>query len=1313
MDSIETCEMKLIKLHCSLLLLTVLINIAHSQTDNINKKFIPATLYTSKNGLLSNQIQDIIQDNIGYMWFATSRGLSRFDSSNFLNFSKDKSDHYSLPDNYLEQLMLMPNGQLWLSVEAVGITIFDAFTHESTSIKNSSSNVFKIPTENLFGMATDHDNNVWFSLYGEGIYQWITKEKRFIKHLKSNNDAWLSTNKTFEIFIDSQNRLWVCTIDSLVFVYDINTGESQSFNFSNDGNDPFANPIYGFTESNTGEIYAGGFSGVYKYNEATNDFDVVVSESQITEYSGGNHNSVRRLLIDSKDNLWIGARNALFQFSNDTLHKVFFYEDGKVLESENYIQAMIEDNSGNIWIGTNRVGVIKLTPDWDRYNIYFSKNKEPKDIRLAYLHENNIWVAHPSSKIDLLRNQQNQLTLVKNFSPKLSSSGSTSIDSLYQSKPDYLWISSTAGIHKMDTLSGKTTAVVDKNGMPFANVNLMHKAQNDLVYFYVLSEKTIGYFDEETGTASFIKNTENNHLQGNSLFQMKQGFDGNIWIATNYGIEYLNTSTETFGTIYENPIKQTDLNFYLDEVHQDVWMISDGALHHLHWDGHRLILQEDKYREILPLVKFDQIKKFANDTLLITTKEDGIVEINVKTLDYKVYNKESGLPSNIMVNILSTEDNTVIITESGIAIDNQNYQDFPAPAPKTIIDTLKLGDQKLPLNDKRLILEHNYGSINFDAALLSFSNATMIEYQYILTGLNDKWIDTGTDDKYSFLNLNSGDYTFKVRGRSNYGKWSDPAMYSFTINPPPWNTRWAYILYAALTLSVLLWLMYVYKRKVRYELEIDKQLTQKRLAKAASEAKSNFLARVSHEIRTPLNGVLGMSELLMDTPLDEEQNIYADSIKHSGEHLLDIINDILDLSKIEAGKLELDQQTIDLVGLIDDIIGAFASQAKQKKILFTCYIDPTIEASRTGDAIRIKQILFNLLSNAFKFTQKGAITLNVNTSQTDENLIIINIEDTGIGIDEKTAEKLFKPFVQADTTITRKFGGTGLGLAIVKQLVEKMDGSISAHGKINQGSFFNIKLKLPTNKDQSTHNSDESNHVSLLTRNEKITKSLTSYCQILNIPYDSNLNAQTQCIFIEAFSPLNDLEKQQIRKAITQGIDINVIGFDSERIRSQLFSKAKCVRLIYPPITLKQLKKLCSKQHTHQKHIERKTIAQTALKIIVIEDNLINQQVSIEMLEKMGHVVDIVDSAEEGLVLLNRNSYDLLCIDYHLPGLDGIQFIEKWQNPNDTPIIVITADLTDKVFQECQQLNITNIVTKPYTQKALLTAINNALKNSA
>lgn len=1309
MDSIETCEMRLLKLSCTLLLLTVLINIAHSQTDAINKKFIPATLYSSKNGVLSNQIQDIIQDSSGYIWFATSRGLSRFDSSNFLNFSKDKSDHYSLPDNYLEQLMLMPNGQIWLSVEAVGITIFDTFNHKSTSIKNSSSNLFKIPTENLFGMATDHDNNVWFSLYGEGIYQWVTKEKRFIKHLKSNENAWLNTNKTFEIFIDSQNRLWVCTIDSLVFIYDINTGKSQSFNFSIDG-DPFSNPIYGFTESNTGEIYAGGFSGVYKYNENTNNFDVIISESQITEYSGGVHNSVRRLLIDSKDNLWIGARNALFQFSNNTLHKVFFYEDGEILDSENYIQAMIEDNNGNIWIGTNRVGIIKLTPDWDRYNIYFSKNKEPKDIRLAYLYEDNIWIAHPSSKIDLLHNQHNQLSLTKNFSPELSSSGSTSIDSLYQSTPDYLWISSTAGIHKMNTLSGQTTAVIDKKGKPFANVNLLHKAPNDMVYFYVLSEKTVGYFDEETGIASFIENTENNHLQGNSLFQMEQGFDGNIWIATNYGIEYLNTKTETFGTIYENPIKQTDLNFYLDESNNDVWMISDGALHHLHWDGHRLILQEDKYREILPLLKFYQIKKFTNDTLLITTKEDGFVEININTLDYKVYNKESGLPSNIMVNIFNTSDHTAIITESGIAIDNQNYQEYPTPVPQIVIDTLKLGDQKLPLNDKRLILEHNYGSINFDTALLSFSNATMIEYQYILTGLNDQWVDTGTDDKYSFLNLNSGDYTFKVRGRSNYGKWSDPATYSFTINPPPWKTKWAYILYAILTTSILLWLMYVYKRKVRYELEIDKQLTQKRLAKAASEAKSNFLARVSHEIRTPLNGVLGMSELLMDTPLDEEQNIYADSIKHSGEHLLDIINDILDLSKIEAGKLELDQQPIDLIDLIDDIVGAFASQAKQKKLLFTCYIDPKIYHTRMGDAIRIKQILFNLLSNAFKFTEKGSITLNVQSHETDENFIVISIKDTGIGIDEKIAEKLFKPFVQADTTITRKFGGTGLGLAIVKQLVEKMEGNISAHGKINEGSFFDVTLKLPLNKNQPIDNLYDFKHIGILTQNEEITKSLRSYCQLLNIHYDFKITTQTQCVFIETFKPLGTLEKQQIEKALTQGADIYMIGFGCEKIESEMISDIESIRHINPPLTLKNLRKLCSKQHTPQKFTENNTLSQIALKIIVIEDNLINQQVSIEMLEKMGHVVDIVDTAEEGLVLLNRNNYDLLCIDYHLPGIDGFNFIKKWQNPHDIPIIVMTADLTDNVFQQCQQLNINNIVTKPYTQKDLLTAINKAMK---
>jgi CheY-like chemotaxis protein/anti-sigma regulatory factor (Ser/Thr protein kinase) len=526
-------------------------------------------------------------------------------------------------------------------------------------------------------------------------------------------------------------------------------------------------------------------------------------------------------------------------------------------------------------------------------------------------------------------------------------------------------------------------------------------------------------------------------------------------------------------------------------------------------------------------------------------------------------------------------------------------------------------------------------------------------------------------------------------------------------------TKWAYLLYVVALLLSLYLLFYLYKRKLKYEYKITQEQNQKDLANAASKAKSDFLARVSHEVRTPLNGVLGMSELMQDTQLDEEQKIYTDSILASGKHLLGIINDILDLSKIEAGKLELEYQEFDLLLMVDEIISAFASQAKQKSLVFSCTFDHKIKRKRLGDIIRLKQILFNLLGNAFKFTKEGEIYLKVAQSVKNENRVVFTIEDSGIGIDEKTSENLFKPFVQADSATTRKFGGTGLGLAIVKQLVEKMDGTIRVNSGKVKGSVFKASLLLTTTSEQlKDENSEGVKEVCLLVKQTHVAKSLYEYLSLLNINISGRITDSTECLFIDAFKRLDNLQLEQLSKAVEKDVKINIIGFNFNLVNKQLVGAVSLSRLLPPPVTFHNVKKYCL--YNYDNSLETHLLSDYQLtsepqKILVVEDNIINQQVSIEMLEKLGQLVDIVDTAEEALTLLNRNTYNLLMLDYHLPGMDGFSLLKAWDNKNKTPVILVTADLTDKVFQKSQQYGINDVVPKPYTLQLLSTAIDKAI----
>jgi len=288
--------------------------------------------------------------------------------------------------------------------------------------------------------------------------------------------------------------------------------KSKSFNFASDVNDPLSSPIYGFAESNNGEIYAGGYSGVFKFNEISAEFDTLIEEQTLTEIYEGEHTSVRRLMMDSNQNLWIGTVTSLLQYSNSQLKSVSLYENGEVLKSDWSIHTILEGYDGNIWIGTEGNGLIKLAPDWNRYNIYISANKEPIDIRRAYQFQDSIWIAHPSSKMESFQFTYCNLKLLNSLQPDLGS-GSIRIDSIYQDHPDYLWISSIQGIHKVDSKTGESQMIENTEGKKLGSVRNLYKT-NDRFYFQLFSEEKLAYFDESNRQAHIIKNEAEHQHKG-------------------------------------------------------------------------------------------------------------------------------------------------------------------------------------------------------------------------------------------------------------------------------------------------------------------------------------------------------------------------------------------------------------------------------------------------------------------------------------------------------------------------------------------------------------------------------------------------------------------------------------------------------------------------------------------------------------------------------------------------------------------------------------------------------------------------------
>jgi len=955
------------------------------------------THFTEKEGLSNNDVWSILEDKSGNLWFGTNGGgVSKYDGKGFTHFTQKEG----LSGNTVISIFEDKSGNLWFGTVGGGVSKYDGkgFTH-FTEKEGLSYNI-------VWSILEDKSGNLWFCTDGKGVSKYDGKS--FTHYTEKEG---LSHNIVVSILEDKSGNIWFGTFGGGISKFD-----GKSFTHYTEKEGLSNNIVYSILEDSYGSLWFGTEGGgVSKYDGK--------GFTHFTEKEGMSNNFIRDILEDKTGNLWIAMNEGVAKYDG----KSFTHFTQKEGMNHKPVWSMLEDRSGNYWFGTWGGGVTKY--DGKSFT-HFTDIKGLSNIVYSILEDKsgNIWFATGGGGVTKYDG--------KGFTPFMQEEGLSYNDvySILEDKSGNLWFGTWGG--GVTKYNGKSfTHYTEKEGLSNNYVSSMLEDKSGNLWFGTKGggvSKLATSRVEGKDKYFFTHFTEREGLSNNNVLSMLEDKSGNLWFGTRFGLSKLiSAKSAAIGHVHGNEgsynIKEDDV-FFKNYAYEDGFLGIGCILNAICEDknGTIWIGTNDRLTAVYP-------ENMPSDT----------VAPNIQLSTIELFNE------NITWASLENKMDTILTLGNGV---NVSYFNF---------DGLSKWNN-LPQN---LSLAYNNNYITFNFIGITMNQPKNVKYQYILEGIDENWSALTSKSSAPYGNLPHGTYMFKVKAMSSEGYWSAPIEYKFTIRPPWWKTWWAYVGYVLLFLLALRIFSKYRERHLRTEKErlemtvterTQELVKEKEKAQASEKAKHQFLANMSHEIRTPMNAIKGMTDILMRRSPKEDQREYLNGIKQSSDSLLVIINDILDISKIEAGKVELEKETFSINELAHNVHTIMQFKAEEKGLALVKDI-PADEIFVQGDSTRLRQILINLIGNAIKFTEKGLVTTTIKSEQVGDKLNLhFTVSDTGIGIDQNSIDKIFESFEQAYSDTTRKFGGTGLGLSISKKLVELHGGKIWVESEKGKGSQFHF-----------------------------------------------------------------------------------------------------------------------------------------------------------------------------------------------------------------------------------------------------------------